>query len=520
MRAPGARLRLWLAAAVLAAAAASCGRQTGRERVLELALETSPNRLDPALAVDVAEGEICALVFDGLVGFAPDGALAPSVARSWEIEDGGRRYRFHLDPRATFSNGKRVRASDVAASFTRLLAPATASPRAWVLERVRGARAFRAGEAGSVAGLDARDDSTLVMEIEEPFAPFLAMLALPGARVVDTAEGEPGAAGVPVGSGPWTVREWVRGDRITLVPNPHHARAARGLDAIRYRVIPEPFTRIAEFESGTIDVLEIPDAEVSRFLTNPETAPRVQKRPELRVVYIGLNNRRLTDARVRQALNHAVNVDEITRVLASGAAVPAHGSIPPALAGYRERPGLNYDPARARRLLAESGHADGLSLEIWLRESAEGNRVVEAVQGYLQAVGVRATLVRREWTAFKEAVSAGQVDAFLLDWFADYPDAENFLYPLFHSGNQGGGGNRSFFADAEVDRLLVDASRMQDAGRRADTYARVDSLVYAHTPWIYLYFPSTFHIVSNRVSGYRLPALYLGNDFSGVTKSP
>jgi ABC-type transport system substrate-binding protein len=267
-------------------------------------------------------------------------------------------------------------------------------------------------------------------------------------------------------------------------------------------------------------VLEIPDAEVMRFLSDPKTAARVQKRPELRVFYIGLNNRRITDLRVRRALNHAVNVDEIVRVLASGAAIPAHGSIPPWLAGYRARAGYGYDPARAKQLLAEAGFANGLSLEIWHRESAEGNRVVEAVQGYLQAVGVRPTLVRREWTAFKEAVTAGKVDAFLLDWFADYPDAENFLYPLFDSSNQGGGGNRSFFADPEVDRLLAEASRMQDSARRNDTYARVDSLVYAQAPWVYLYFPTTFHIVSDRVSGYRLPALYLGNDFSGVTKSP
>lgn len=506
--------------ALLTALAVSCGGGSANPRVLELALKTSPNRLDPALVVDVAEGEICALLFDGLVGFAPDGTLVPSIARAWEVEDGGRRYVFHLDRAETFTSGRRVSAGDVAASFLRVLAPATASPRAWVLDRIRGAKAFHAGEVDSVAGLVVRNDSTLAVEIEDPFAPFLSMLALPAARVVDLAQGVPADGSVPTGSGPWTLREWVRGDRIALVPNPHHRHAARGLESLQYRVIPEPFTRIAEFQSGSIDVLEIPDAEVLRFLSDPKTASRVQKRPELRVFYVGINNRRFTDERVRRALNHAINVDEIVRVLASGAAIPAHGSIPPGLAGYRDRPGYAYDPMLAKKLLAQAGFANGLSLEIWHRESAEGNRVVEALQGYLQAVGVHATLVRREWTAFKESVNAGKVDAFLLDWFADYPDAENFLYPLFYSGNQGGGGNRSFYSNPEVDRLLVDASRMQDAGRRNDAYARVDSLVYAQSPWIYLYFPTTFHIVSERVSGYRLPSLYLGNDFSGVTKSP
>jgi len=200
--------------------------------------------------------------------------------------------------------------------------------------------------------------------------------------------------------------------------------------------------------------------------------------------------------------------------------VPAHGSVPPALPGYRERPGYEYDPAKARALLAEAGYPDGLSLEIWQRESAEGNRVLEAVQGYLLAAGVHATLVRREWSAFKEAVNAGRVDAFFLDWIADYPEAENFLFPLFDTANQGGGGNRSRFSDPDVDRRLDATSRMVDPGARERAYAEIDSMVYAQAPWIYLYFPTSFHVISPHVTGYKLPSVYLANDFSAVRKMP
>jgi peptide/nickel transport system substrate-binding protein/oligopeptide transport system substrate-binding protein len=341
---------------------------------------------------------------------------------------------------------------------------------------------------------------------------------LPAARVVDTTN--LGAEGLPIGAGPWMVTEWVRGDRVVLSPNPYHVRRARGIEHLRYRVIPEPFTRVAEFESGTIDVLEIPDAEVSHFRDDPVYASRVLRRPELRVLYVGLNNPRFTDPRVRRALNLAVNVPQIIRVLAGGEAVPAHGVIPPGLGGFRERSGMGYDPDLARRLLAEAGYPDGIDIELWHRESAEGNRIAEAIQGYWSESGIRARLVRREWSAFKQAVSAGKVDAFLLDWFADYPDAENFLFPLFHSSNQGGGGNRAFFSDPDVDRRIVAASRAIDPQARADAYATIDSLVYAQAPWVYLYFPTTLHVVSERVSGYQLPRLYLGNDFSTVTKAP
>ncbi len=510
---PGAAAVVGMVAVALLA---GCGREHSAPDVLELALETAPNRLDPAFAVDVAEGEICTLVYDGLVGLSPGGEIIAGIARDWEVED-DRRYVFHLDGSARFSSGRPLRAGDVVASFQRVLDPATASPRTWVLDRIRGAREFQQG-AAAVSGLGARDDSTLVIELDEPFAPFLSMLSLPAARVVDVEHLD--GAGLPVGAGPWVVAEWVRSDRIVLEPNPHHRRRARHLRAVRYRIIPEPFTRVAEFESGTIDVLEIPDAEAARFRDDPASAPRVLRRHEMRVFYVGINNRRFTDERVRRALNLAVNVPEIIRVLAGGEGVPAHGSIPPGLPGHRERPGYGYDREEARRLLAQAGYPDGLSIEMWQRESTEGNRIAEAIQGYWSEAGVEAKLVRREWSAFKQAVSAGKVDAFLLDWFGDYPDAENFLFPLFYSGNAGGGGNRAFFSDPEVDRRIVAASRTVDDDARAQAYASADSLIYARTPWVYLYFPTTLHVVSERVSGYQLPSLYLGNDFSTVTKAP
>ena len=128
-------------------------------------------------------------------------------------------------------------------------------------------------------------------------------------------------------------------------------------------------------------------------------------------------------------------------------------------------------------------------------------------------------IVKREWSAFKEAVSQGRVDAFFLDWYADYPDAENFLFPLFHSSNAGGGGNRVFFKDPQIDRLIEQAQRTQDPQQGADLYARIDSLVYEAAPWIYLYFPTKFVAVSPHVHGYVFPAVYLGEDLSTAYKS-
>lgn len=520
----------------VAVALAACSGSPPSDDTLHLALQTSPNNLDPALVVDVTEGEICALLFQGLVRFSVDGDVVGDLAKSWDVEAGeagGARYVFHLDPDMRFAGGRAVTAADVVYSFRRVLGPYSRSSRQWVLDRIRGAGAFARGDSGTLAGLTAPDDSTVVIELDEPFQPFLSMLALPAAMVVPSeaiagtaSDGVGGSAGfqtfsgLPVGSGPWRLAAWERGDFLLLEPNPYHPRSPFGVSGIRFRIIPEAFTRVAEFESGALDVLDIPRAELNRFLDDRHLADRIESRPELRVYYIGLNNSRppFDDPRVRRALNMAVDVDRLIDVLAMGQAIRSTGAIPPGIDGYAERPGYPYDPPAARRLLAEAGFPDGFSMEIWQRGSPEGNRVLEAVQGYLAQVGVQVRLVRREWSAFKEAVSAGRVDAFFLDWFADYPNAENFISPLFHSKNAGGGGNRSFFRDPAIDRLIEKAGRSTDAETSAGMYARIDSLVYEQAPWIYLYFPKAFRAVADNVSGYKMPSLYLGGDYTGVVK--
>lgn len=513
---------------VLLVCSFGCSTQSSDRPTLQLALKASPNKLDPALVVDVAEGEICTQVFQGLVRFSPRGDIIPDLAKSWEISSDGKRYLFRLDKRMRFSSGRRVVARDVVYSFERVLGSRSASPRKWVLDRLRGAAEFAEGGQDAVAGLEASDDSTLILELEAPFKPFLSMLALPAAMVVPREELAGGGvenrfktfAGLPVGSGPWRVDAWERGDFITLTPNPFYPRKSGGIEKISYRIIPEAFTRVAEFTSGALDILEIPPAEVNHFLTDARYRELVQSRSELRVYYVGLNNTRepFHDVRVRRALNMSVDVGKIIDALANGQGTRAGGSIPPGLKGYTERERYHYDVEAAKSLLAEAGYPDGFSMEIWQRESPEGTRLLEAVQGYLKRVDVDVVLVRREWSAFKESVSNGRVDAFFLDWFADYPDAENFIYPLFHSQNKGGGGNRSFFEDAKIDSLIDAASRMVDESESDRLYGQIDGLVYEQAPWIYLYFPKTHHAVSANLTGYQLPSLYLGNDYTSVHK--
>jgi peptide/nickel transport system substrate-binding protein/oligopeptide transport system substrate-binding protein len=276
-------------------------------------------------------------------------------------------------------------------------------------------------------------------------------------------------------------------------------------------------TRIAEFEVGTLDILEVPQAELRHWRS---AGVQLLQAEELRIVYIGLNNTRppFNDPRLRRALNMAVDAEAIIAHVLFGAGKRARGLVPPPLRGSTEpEERYPYDPAQARQLLAEAGFPEGFAMEIWQRENPQAGRILESVQGYLARVGIEVTLVTREWGAFKQAIDQGTPDAFYLDWFADYPDAENFIAPLFHSANRGGGGNRAGYVNAAVDSLIDAAGRCGDGSRRWELYREAESLILDDAPWIFLWFPVRYEVVSPRLHGYRIPAIFNGQRFLEVT---
>ncbi len=484
---------------------------------LHLAFQTEPSTLDPAFAVDYSSGMAAGLIHSGLVRFDPDGHVVPDLARDWTVSESGTEYLFHLAP-LRFSSGRSVVAEDVVRSFRRLVDPETASPRWWVLKPVRGAEEVRAGGDAGLLAVKAINDSTVLIELEKPAARFLSLLAMPAACITGPGAeaGREDYARSPVGSGPWRLEQWVSGERMVLTANPARPGPAPGVERIVIRMIPEPMTRIAEFEVGNLDILEIPAAELDRWRV---AAPRLMSRPELRVVYIGLDNTEppFDDIRVRRAVNMAVDVESVISHVLFGAARTLAGVVPE---GLRGGPPLadpyQFDPEGARKLLAEAGYSGGLEIEIWQRDNPEAGRVLESIQAYLADVGIEADIVTREWSAFKQAVEMGTPDAFYLDWFADYPDPENFLVPLFHSRSRGGGGNRTGYSNPAVDSLLDEAGSVLPGEKRWELFARAEKAVYEDAPWLFLWFPVRYEAVSSRVEGYEMPLIFNGQRYTGV----
>ena len=494
----------------------ACGPGPAPASRLEYYLSADPASLDPARSTDVQSGEVVTLLFDNLVQLDPDGVLRPGLASRWEGDSTGRRYTFHLRRGAAFQDGRTIDAVAVRASILRALAPATQATRQWPLLPIRGAVEYAAGKSRTLAGIAVPDDSTITFTLAEPLNLFPLFLAMPVAAVVPIPL--PDAFDQhPVGSGPWRFVSWSHDDAILLARNDRWWGGAPREDSLRIRIIPEALTQGAEYEAGLLSVLEIPYGETRRW--EQDFPAQLQRRPAIRDLYIAMNTTRgpLRDVRVRRALNLAVDVETILKTAWASRGVRSAGAIPPGIVGYDStRAPYPWDTAGARRLLTEAGFGRGFTLELWRNRRGELSRVAQAVQQDLAAVGVQVRIVERDAPAVRAAVRSGAADLYLGDWYADYPDPENFTFPLFHTSNRGPGGNYAFLADSALDAAMERARSTPDTAEKARLSREVDARVFELAPWIFLWFPVDMWAMRPEVRGWRIPLVVTGQRWTDV----
>jgi peptide/nickel transport system substrate-binding protein/oligopeptide transport system substrate-binding protein len=495
------------------------GGGTDRRTLVDSRDNYDPRSLDPALSTDVPTGRAVGYLFDGLTRFTPDGRVVPALATSWETSPDGLTYTFHLRRGVTFTDGTPFVARQVLSSWRRVLDPKVRGGRGWPLYPIRGAQEFAEGKATSFDGLSAPNDSTVVAVLKEPFAIFPKLLAMPVASIAP--ENVPANFGEhPVGTGPWRLVEWRHDDYLLFAPNTRYWGGPPRADSLKARIIAEPSTAVAEFESGTVDVLQIPQGEIADWEEDAERRKLLTSTPSLELVYVAINTTRgpLRDPRVRQALNYAVDRSRIDRNLIAGRGTLAAGVIPPSLPGSdTTRAGYQFDTTKARQLLREAGYPNGIDLELWTSTNPLYVRIAETLQAYLKLSGIRIRIVQRESAAAREAARKGATDLFLKDWYADYPDAENFLYPLLHSANKGVGGNVSFYQNAQYDSIVTAARREQDEGKRVALYREADQIAFRDAPMIFLWFYSELYAVQPWIRGFQPPVIFNGQPWTTVT---
>jgi oligopeptide transport system substrate-binding protein len=455
-------------------------------------LSSEPITLDPAVYSDIYSFNVAQNIFDGLVEFDRDLRVTPAIARRWKISRDQRTYTFHLREGVTFHNGRTVTAEDFVFSFTRLLDPQIKSPVASLFNNIQGAQAYRDGTAKQVDGLRAPDSQTLVIELEKPFAPFLSILAMINAKVVPREAMGPEFSNHPVGTGPFRFASWDAGKEIVLTANEAYFAGKPFLSSLAFKLYSNiDWDKIFEdFENGRLEHSIVPSQNYDMIVSGTSKKPYVfMSQPGLNLVYIGINAqlKPFDDPRVRQAINYAVDTQTIVKTITKRGSVPATGVLPPGIPGFDPHAkGYGYDPQKARQLLADAGYPGGegiAPLEIWTVSKSESVQAeLAAYQKYLADVGVQITpRVAENWKEFINLINGKKIPLFYAAWYADYPDADNFLYVLCHSTSKT---NRMGYVNPEADRLLEEAREESDYMKRADLYQKIDKMVMNESPVI------------------------------------
>lgn len=509
--------RLWKrAGSVLLSAvfafAFSCAQDTRIPGYVYYRLNANPSTLDPALIVDVTGGLLAAKIFNGLVRLDDDLKIGPDLAESWQVGDGGMTYVFEIQRGVRFSNGREVTAEDFVYSFERVLSPAGRSPNTWVLDRVSGAREFMEGRARRVRGLEAEGRYRLRISLERPFTPFLSLLTMTAASVVPREEVErwgPDFSSHSVGTGPYLLQEWRHNSEIRLARNQEYFGAGPEVAGITYRIIPEDLTAVTEFEVGNLDVLSVPAAEYGRFRKSKEWSELLSSLEGLNTYYLGFNCSRppFDEGELRRAVSQSIDREKILRAFLEGRGRLAAGPVPDLLRSWPAPEIPGYRPEAAKRLV-EKRDLRGRVIHFYVTADQEVVDIAEIIQSYVNRTGLDVRIKQLEWSAYKAAINSGEADMFWLSWWADYPDPENFLFPLFHSANHGASGNRSRYTNSEVDGLIEAAQSAAAGPARNEHYRRAEEIIVAEAPWVFFWHRVDYTVRQPWIGNYRTYPIY------------
>ncbi|MHA6492561.1 ABC transporter substrate-binding protein [Pseudomonas borbori] len=470
-------------------------------------------------------------VFDRLVRFKPGTSeIEPALAERWDISPDGLTYTFHLRQGVKFHStpwftpSRTLNADDVLWSFQRQHDP----KHPWHSQAARGFPYFEAMEFGSLIGaIEKLDEQRVRFTLTRPQAPFLADLAM-GFTSIYSAEyadqllkaGTPELLNSqPVGTGPFIFQRYAKDAQVRYASHPDYWDGEPASEKLLFAITTDPNVRIQQLRAGACNIALYP---------RPFDVPALKDDPALRVVeldslltsYVALNVRHkpLDDVRVRQAINLAFDKQAyLNAQFGTAGASAAVAPYPSTLLGYDNNlAGWPHDPARARRLLAEAGHGNGISLSIWTRPGGGPTNPnpslgAQMLQADLAAVGIKTDIRVLEWGELVKRAKNGEHDLVFMGWAGDNGDPDNFLTPNLSCAAAQSGENMSGWCDAAFDKLIVQARETIDPQQRAALYRQALAIFNDQAPWIPQAHPKQFGALSRDVDGFVLSPLGTNN---------
>ncbi len=487
--------------------------QTAWPVTVNRGLGPEPNSLDIHQAQGLPAINLLRDLREGLLSFDAKGELVPGQAKSWQVLDGGKRYRFTLRPDARWSNGDTVTATDFIRAWHRAFSPQTASATAGLLQIVMNAAAILSGKmAVGELGIKELDPGILEIRLTKPAPWLLELLAHPVSFPLHRLSmDEPRQAPV---NGPFILVGWVPRSSISLEKNPEYYAASSVLvDAVEYFPIEQPAAELLRFRARELDITEtIPPGRYDWLQEN--LGAELRTHPYLGSFWLGINFRHPVlghSAALRRALALAIDREILVRVVLGAGEMPGWSIVPPGISGYLPAQMAESSwsqqrrEAEAVRLFKEAGKQAGfgqhkpLVLELRYNTSQLHRRMAVAVSAmWKQVLGVATELVNEEWKVFVNNRKMGVVtEVFRGGWIADYSDPASFL-DLFISDSAL---NTTFYANPEFDQTVA-STHLVSGLARMELLRKAESVLMQDMPVIPLYYYVSRHLVNTRITGF------------------
>lgn len=513
----GRALRLVLPCALIALCLQPAGAAPAKPLVF--CADASPEGFDPGLWDSASTAAASNQIFQGLVGFKRGGtALEPLLASSWSIAPDARSISFELRRDVQFHSTpyfrptRALNADDVLFTFGRFIQPShpfnKAFPATFIYPESLGLPQM-------IEGIDRLDDHRVRFRLKTPNVTFLSYFAMSFAGIHSAeyaaqllAQGRASQINqLPIGTGPYRFKSYAKDAVLRLRAHPQYWRQPQRTEALIFSIAREPNLRVQKLVTGECHVsAALRDVDVG--VLDGRKDVRLLQIQGLNISYLSFNMRKAPTRQreVREALDIAIDRDAIFRALfPRGDAMQAVSAFPPAIAGYNKALRNEYDPARARRLLAEAGHPDGLDIDLWALPVARptnpnGQLMAQLIQQDWARIGVRTHIKTYEWGEYLKRANNGEHDVYMSGWSGDNGDADDFLTPNLSCAANRQAGIK--FCNDEFERLIDAARASTDPQRRIALYEQAQLIFKRERPWITMAHSTVYIPVRHDVHGF------------------
>lgn len=477
-----------------------CGGEKGAEKnsnSIVVSQGSKPKSLDPNMYNEIPALTITEQIFNTLLKVDENGNIVPELAESFEYVT-PTELVIKIKQGVKFHNGDTLTSKDVAFSIKRMLD----KPASRVM-------------IDAISEVEIVDDYTVKLILSEPSSPLLFGLAHPLTAILnekDTLAKNDVIATEPMGTGPYKFIEWGSGEKIELVAFDNYFEGKPKIDSLTYRAITENSSRLAALETGEIDIAYNMDAIDSGMIEkNPEL--QLISKPTTSTEYITFNNTKapFDNKDFRKAVNYALDKQSMSDSIFMGKAIPANSIVNPNVFGHsNDVEGYPYNKEKAIEYLKKSG-IQNPSFTLFVNDNTTRLQLAQIIQANLKEIGIDMKIETLEWGTYLQKTAQGEHQALLGGWVSGTSDSDIVFFPLLHSSSHGGAGNRAFYTNKELDKVIEEARLTSNPEERKALFMKGQEILQEDAPFGLLLYKNENIGLNKRVKGFKYDATTMHN---------